>query len=196
LLNQILLSILDSQLAFSSLQLRVSGAGSFLDVRFDGTSAGIDAQLAAVRTLANNATEAGDSHEVWHAAQSLWDANSNAVIAKLSVLPANLHTFAALAQSMCASSGLQSEIVAQGVGAGWLRLEGSDPDAIAHTIETIRERLAKTGGYLVVYGCPTALKSKVDVWGPAGDAFPVMRRIKSQFDQAGTLNPGRFVGGI
>jgi glycolate oxidase FAD binding subunit len=36
----------------------------------------------------------------------------------------------------------------------------------------------------------------LDAWGSAGDALPVMVRMKQQFDPRGTLNPGRFVGGI
>jgi glycolate oxidase FAD binding subunit len=36
----------------------------------------------------------------------------------------------------------------------------------------------------------------IDTWGSAGDAFPLMLSVKQQFDPRGTLNPGRFVGGI
>jgi glycolate oxidase FAD binding subunit len=36
----------------------------------------------------------------------------------------------------------------------------------------------------------------MDVWGPVGNALELMRRVKHQFDPAGILNPGRFVGGI
>ena len=33
-------------------------------------------------------------------------------------------------------------------------------------------------------------------WGSGGDAFPLMLSVKQQFDRRGTLNPGRFIGGI
>jgi glycolate oxidase FAD binding subunit len=46
----------------------------------------------------------------------------------------------------------------------------------------------------VVLEAPPAVKAKVDVWGSAGDAFPLMRDLKLAFDPAGILNPGRFVG--
>jgi len=36
----------------------------------------------------------------------------------------------------------------------------------------------------------------IDAWGSGGDAFPLMLRVKQQFDPRGTLNPGRFIGGI
>ena len=199
-LNQLLLSILDSQLAFSSLQMRVAKSGSLLDVRFDGTSAGIDTQLATVRQLALNAREAGDSQDVWTASQSLWDSNPNAVMAKLSVLPANIHSFAAVAQRACDAAGFRWVMIAQGVGTGWLQMEavsGSPTsDAVANAVRAIREELSKIGGFLTVYGCPAGLKSKLDVWGPIGDAQGLMRRVKTQFDPAGVLNPGRFIGGL
>jgi glycolate oxidase FAD binding subunit len=34
------------------------------------------------------------------------------------------------------------------------------------------------------------------MWGPAGDALSLMRRVKAEFDPHGILNPGRFIGGI
>jgi glycolate oxidase FAD binding subunit len=52
------------------------------------------------------------------------------------------------------------------------------------------------GGSLVVLSCPPETKALMDVWGAQSDALPLMRRVKEQFDPAGTLSPGRFVGGI
>ena len=51
--------------------------------------------------------------------------------------------------------------------------------------------MEKDGGSLVILG-----QSKLDAWGSPGDALPLMRAVKEQFDPKGTLNPGRFVGGI
>jgi glycolate oxidase FAD binding subunit len=36
----------------------------------------------------------------------------------------------------------------------------------------------------------------LDTWGQLGDALPLMRAVKNQFDPRNTLNPGRFIGGI
>jgi glycolate oxidase FAD binding subunit len=38
--------------------------------------------------------------------------------------------------------------------------------------------------------------AEFDTWGNPGDALPLMRAVKQQFDPRGTLNPGRFVRGI
>jgi hypothetical protein len=37
---------------------------------------------------------------------------------------------------------------------------------------------------------------EMDAWGRMGDALPLMSAVKRQFDTRGTLNPGRFVGGV
>ena len=68
--------------------------------------------------------------------------------------------------------------------------------ALRTALLTLRDELAKMGGTLVALGCPLAVKRGLDVWGPPSDAQPLMVRIKQRFDPDGTLNPGRFVGGI
>jgi glycolate oxidase FAD binding subunit len=47
---------------------------------------------------------------------------------------------------------------------------------------------------VVVLQAPVAAKERVDVWGPPGKGFAMMRGLKEQFDPGNILNPGRFVG--
>jgi glycolate oxidase FAD binding subunit len=49
---------------------------------------------------------------------------------------------------------------------------------------------------VVVRGAPLSFKKRVEVWGPLGSRLELSRRVKEKFDPRGTLNPGRFVGGI
>jgi glycolate oxidase FAD binding subunit len=51
------------------------------------------------------------------------------------------------------------------------------------------------GGSLAVLHRPAGF-APLEAWGNAGDALPLMRAVKRQFDSKSTLNPGRFVGGI
>jgi glycolate oxidase FAD binding subunit len=51
------------------------------------------------------------------------------------------------------------------------------------------------GGSLVATKSPGDAKNKIDVWGDS-PALPLMRKLKHEFDPKGTLNPGRFIGGI
>jgi glycolate oxidase FAD binding subunit len=77
-----------------------------------------------------------------------------------------------------------------------LRPSGEDMGILAAEIARVRERLIARGGSLVVVKAPPELKRAVDVWGPAGDALGLMRRVKERFDPDHRLAPGRFVGGI
>jgi glycolate oxidase FAD binding subunit len=60
----------------------------------------------------------------------------------------------------------------------------------------VRSLCQSYNGFLTVIQAPVAVKSQIDVWGYTGNALPLMRRIKEQFDRKNILSPGRFVGGI
>ena len=83
----------------------------------------------------------------------------------------------------------------QGTGLGWLRLGTSSAPAIHQVLNTLRSELEHLGGSLVLLHRPAAMPP-MDAWGSCGDAFPLMLSVKQQFDPRGTLNSGRFVGGI
>jgi len=71
------------------------------------------------------------------------------------------------------------------------------PGGIVAVIEQTRAVAVAAGGSLVVHASPPEVKQRVDVWGPVDPAtFELMRRLKSEIDPKGTLNPGRFVGGL
>jgi glycolate oxidase FAD binding subunit len=59
----------------------------------------------------------------------------------------------------------------------------------------LRTELERGSGSLIVLHRPAGI-APLDAWGNAGDALPLMRAVKQQFDPKSTLNPGRFVGGI
>jgi glycolate oxidase FAD binding subunit len=83
-----------------------------------------------------------------------------------------------------------------GVGVTYAALRWGSAGAMASAVEEARGRLSRRGGTLVVLEAPLEVKRLADVWGPVGDALPLMRRVKQRFDPAGTMSPGRFVGGI
>jgi glycolate oxidase FAD binding subunit len=204
-LNQLLLSIQAAKLTPLGLQLRAAapaGGGARLDVRFDGTAAGIQAQVDQVLRLAAPSPPLADAPpaDTWTSHQGIWDGAAPALVAKLSVLPARIAAVCALVERAAAARSLAWQMVVQGVGAGYVRLEGDEP-ALRATLLALREELAASGetqplGTIVVLRCPLAVKRGLDVWGPASDAQPVMVRIKQRFDPDGTLSPGRFLGGI
>lgn len=83
-------------------------------------------------------------------------------------------------------------------GLGLLQLESKNQ------VLKIRDELRSAGsdrtqwnrGFLTILSAPKAVKEQIDVWGYTGNALPLMRRIKEQFDSKNILSPGRFVGGI
>ncbi len=60
----------------------------------------------------------------------------------------------------------------------------------------MRDNLVSAKGFLSILEAPMELKQQLDVWGYTGNALPLMRQIKAQFDSEKILSPGRFVGGI
>jgi glycolate oxidase FAD binding subunit len=194
-LNQLLLSIQSSKLTFTGLQLRAQQASAQLDVRFDGTAAGIQAQVNQITQIAGSNAPADAAANAWTSHQAIWEGAAPALVVKFSVLPAQFAAVCAAVERLAGAQSLAWKIVAQSVGTGYARLEGSEP-ALRTALLTLRDELAKMGGTLVALGCPVAVKRGLDVWGPTSDAQPLMVRIKQRFDPDGTLNPGRFVGGI
>src|SRR5215469_3092197 len=73
--NRLVLAIQDSKLAHTGLQVRFnSGAQPEVDIRFDGTEAGLAAQTETLRKLALPATETQSTDDIWNARQHLFGA--------------------------------------------------------------------------------------------------------------------------
>jgi glycolate oxidase FAD binding subunit len=199
-MQELVLAIQDSQLAHSALQVRTTGqTAPELDVLFEGTEAGLAAQEAGLRALVGSASVVAGSTGVWNARQALWsDAEqataSGEAVAKLSVLPADLATTMATIERVTNEHRARWRAVVQATGIGYLRVDAA-PEALPLILQELRAALEAGGGSLVVLRQPPG-ESRVDAWGSPGDALPLMRALKQQFDPQGTLNPGRYVGGI
>jgi glycolate dehydrogenase FAD-binding subunit len=219
--TRLILAAQDSQLAHTGLQARFAhDAQPAVDIRFDGTAAGIEAQSATARKLAAPAPETESSEAVWQARERLWDAPDAAplcAIFKLSVLPSRIAAACEALRRECVKSSFRWRMAVQGNGLGWVRLEfppmahDAPPGAarpenyvgvvptmtakMCSAIKDLRGAMEREAGSLFVAHRPAGIRT-LDAWGSPGDAFPVMLRLKNQLDPRGTLNPGRFVGGI
>jgi glycolate oxidase FAD binding subunit len=69
-----------------------------------------------------------------------------------------------------------------------------EPENEENTVSRLQRIVAALGGTMVVKDCSLELKQRIDVFGDPPPSFPLMRRIKEQFDPNGILSPGRFVG--
>jgi glycolate oxidase FAD binding subunit len=201
--NRLVLAAQDSKLAHTGLQVRFnSGAQPEVDIRFDGTDAGVAAQTQTLRKLAPPATEAQANDDVWHGRQHLFGAatpaaqdSQPAAIAKFSVLPASIASTCERLHNLAEPLNVHWSAVVQGTGLGWIRLGPANANAIQQLLQTLRSQLeAAEGSFVVQYRSPGM--PEIEAWGDPGDALPLMLSVKQQLDPKKTLNPGRFVGGI
>jgi glycolate oxidase FAD binding subunit len=228
--NRFILRLLDSTLTPAMVQLRTGRQReTHVDVRYESTPAGIEAQMRRTWSLAGRREISSDDpwrarEELWsNVAPASWPAGAGAstpaqgstthlaivrpetgpltqadatvaCICKCSVLPSEIGATCELLDQL-AESALDWQAVVQATGTGWLRLEGN-ADQLAAAVERLRTHLESCGGSLALLHAPAEIGHRVETWGSAGSALPLMRRVKEQFDPGHILNPGRFVGDI
>ncbi len=191
----LILAFQDSKLAHTSLQTKV-GADSppVIDILFEGTETGISAQETHLRKIGGHVPVVESPETPWNARQNLWHSSDASAISKISVLPAGIGKTIQAIQREANSRQLHWKVVMQATGIGWLRLDGPSESLHASLLQ-LRSELDRDAGSLMLLHRPAAFSS-INVWGRPGDALPLMRAVKQQFDPRNTLNPGRFVGGI
>jgi glycolate oxidase FAD binding subunit len=196
--QRLVLAIQNSKLAHSALQICCAAEMQpRVDVLFEGTEAGLTAQVEQVKSLMGSATITDEGKDVWDARQRINSAgkgrDADFAVAKFATLPARMaETIEVIATRSRAD--LRWSVAAQATGIGWARLEG-EASAMVSVLRELRADLERDGGSLVMAHRPASLAPR-DAWGSSGDALPLMNAVKRQFDPLGTLNPGRFLGGI
>jgi glycolate oxidase FAD binding subunit len=193
-----ILAIQNSKLAHSALQVRfVESMQPQIDVLFEATQAGLTAQVEQLKAILAPSATVDSGPAVWNARQELFSAakdnESGAAIAKISILPAQIAEAFEKLRSVAANQ-IRCNAVIQATGIGSVYLEAR-PAALADALKTLRSKFEAMGGSLMIAHRPAAILS-IDAWGDPGDALPLMRAIKQQFDPKSTLNPGRFVGSV
>ncbi len=173
----------------------------FLSVLFEGIEPGVAAQAATAARLlgahgAARIVDAGEQDAPWREARAYpWQGDD--VGLKLTHLPTALPTILGSIVELAHTRGIEPHVAGHaGTGVTFVGLSGGDAGSIGELLGELRAHVARAEGSVVVLQAPLDIKDGIDVWGPIGDALPLMRRVKERFDPAGILNPGRFVGGI
>lgn len=196
-MQRLILAVQDSKLAHTSLQARVANdADPVVDILFEGTETGIDAQEAQMRELVAAAPVNEGSGSAWNASQEVWNFtdSSSIALAKITMLPNATARTIEIVQRLQSTHKTPWKLTMQATGIAWLRMEAKLENFHA-ALSDLRRELERAGGSLVIHHQPSAMPA-IDAWGQPGDALPLMRAVKTQFDPRNTLNPGRFVGGI
>jgi hypothetical protein len=196
--QRLVLAIQNSKLAHSALQICCgTEMQPRVDILFEGTEAGLTAQLEQVKSMMGAATITDAGGDMWNARQEICSAGKKGetefALAKFGSLPSQMAETIKMIAGLSAA-GLRWKVVAQATGIGWVRLDGNVP-VMESVLREFRAGLERGAGSLVIAHRAAGMSS-FDAWGNAGDALPLMSAVKRQFDPEGTLNPGRFVGGI
>ena len=168
---------------------RSNHADSALSIllRFASLPVAVSAQVAAATAalqgcaLSITVAEGAAERTLWRTHTTrLWDAAG--AILRASWLPSSI---AAVVSELPDGAEM---IGRAGVGTGLVRIDGDDAEQ-ARVIGQLRHS-PHLGNVVVVRGS-AALKTLVDVWGPAGDRQRLLNAMKRAFDPNGVLNAGR-----
>ena len=190
----------DRSLALRALALRSEvGEGALAAFWLAGPRSAVERtkqELTELTTGASRERLVGSSSESWWAA--LDDTDPEGGVALRASLPtAAVAGFADELTALAREADVPITSVSYPTtGLLVAQIDAAPTERLVQAIEAARRRTMKEGGSLVVTTAPLAVKERLDVWGDMGDALPLMRRLKEQFDPRGTINRGRYVGGL
>jgi glycolate oxidase FAD binding subunit len=166
----------------------LSGGPGSVVVVLEGTSGGVAARAARVQAALPGAVLAPQSPA--GAGSRPWAAGGTGLAVACTVpgVAAALSTLRAGGHRADARGSAGSGIVEVG-------LPDLGVDELTGVLRALRAAVRPYDGSVVVRQAAPQVKAEVDVWGPV-PALELMRRVKQRFDPAGTLSPGRFVGGL
>jgi glycolate oxidase FAD binding subunit len=183
--------------------------GYLLAIAVASVPEAVRAQLEQARKMGKDAGGGdgqileGEAHEKFWAAVCNFDSGQDSrMVLKASVLMDKVGDAVTQGERVAEKHGLSVRIISEagtGIVRFYLRAEGAGPDGfrrLAEAVAPLRVFATEAKGSLLVLHAPPEVKVNVDVWGPVGEVFPLMRGLKERFDPGRTLNPGRFVGGL
>lgn len=180
-------AVIGAALVPEAIVAHANGASYDLVVSFAGFARGVEEQVTATERLARALgplpERIGDA-EQYRYAEAERETRRAAWCVKLGAAPSVL------------ADVLDREGFFAPLQRVWYPLVGSAvvgaPSLDRARITAWRERCATA----VVTAMPLAARATLDAWGAPPPSFPIMRRLKANFDPKGLCNPGRFIGGL
>lgn len=176
------------------------GQGMGLIVRFQSITESVKEQSSRLLEIGQSLGLQGtlysnsDETHLWKSLpEQIWAVpHQSRITCKIGVVPTAAVTTLSYLDTLTSNTGLG--LIHAGSGLGNLRL---DPATMTpETIVKMRQHCQVQNGFLTVLEAPIAFKEQLDVWGYAGNALDMMRRIKEKFDPKNILSPQRFIGKI
>jgi len=202
----LLAAILDSSLQPNRLEIlsgtaaaRTAGAAA-VAVSFGSVPEAVTAQGEDLVAIAR-----GEGGRVATAEEDFWSRPwgflaDATVVLKVAAPPSEAAALCGEIQRLATGIGIVAGILGEaGNGVLHVALSGtlSAGEWESRVIAPLRARLAPAGGSVVVERASREVKDRLDVWGPVEPAtLALMKRLKSEFDPVGILNPGRYVDRI
>ncbi len=173
-----------STLTPSAVELIGSAGGSArLVVLFESIAESVTDQARSAVSLLGGGTEADSLPPDFGRRPG----GADDVLLRLAFLPA------ALSSVLAALPAETTVSASAGTGVAYAAVPAA---GAAELLPGLRAALAPHDGTAVLLHAPDAVRSRLDHWGPVGDALGLMRRVKERFDPERRMSPGRFVGGL
>jgi glycolate oxidase FAD binding subunit len=176
--------------------------GSLL-VRLEGRQAGVESQVAAVRSLAGKrglgSVELAGAveDEAWRDISVQLHGLPGETVVRGATLPDDLAQAEAALRAAAGEAGVTASMHSHaGIGLHTARLSGGDAAAHAAVIGGWRRTLVELGGHAVVRRRVEGVEGLVSIFGADPSALGVMGRLKRALDPENRCAPGRFVGGL
>jgi glycolate oxidase FAD binding subunit len=201
------LELVNSSLSESistKLKLNLKSNAYVLAIRFESVEKAVKSQSAKLKEICSShkgqgvILEGEIEEKFWYEITEFpWTQDKDkTAVCKASVLIKDLSIIFEKLEDISKNSGLGILASARaGNGVLIISLDGEIPNVIKAAI-SLRELVNSLNGTMIIQQAPPSIKSEIDVWGEIGSSLSIMKKLKSQFDPNGVINPGRFVGGI
>jgi glycolate dehydrogenase FAD-binding subunit len=175
---------------------RGGGPPGRLAVRFEGTTAGVAAQTAALREQLDGATPQAlaDAEEaaLWREYAHAHRPESGQSTAFAGTLPSRLTDVATALAGAADAAGVDVSLASHAaLGLHTARFSGP-PAQQAAAFEQWRREVVAVGGTVALRDRPAEVDAEIDPLGPAPSSVGLLRAVKARLDPDGRCAPGRL----